>query len=117
METVVAYFLLTVALYYLGARALITQWIWSRYPRWLDKFMLCSACSGWWYGFGVAYLGWWRRWSFLGLPGRFWLTPIIVGLCSMVWTPILANLHLWSVQATGAVAESPEQLDDARPPE
>lgn len=97
--TWVIYPLVTTALYYLGAHALITRAIWSHYPPRLDKFMSCAACSGFWYGVAVAMLGWWRNWPFLGLPGRDWLTPIIVGLCALVWTPILAYHHLIAMTA------------------
>lgn len=45
MNGLILYPMLTTALYYLGARAMITKFIWSRYPKWLDKFMLCSACQ------------------------------------------------------------------------
>jgi hypothetical protein len=93
METLLLYAFLTTASHYLGARAVITRAIWSRYPKWLDGFMLCAACAGTWYGFLVGMLGWWLRLPFLGLSGRLWVTPILVGGCSMIWTPIVAYLH------------------------
>lgn len=102
----VLYALLTGCFYYLGARAKITQWLWSRYPKWLDNFMMCSACSGFWYGLGVGFgLGWWRELPFLGLPGRLWVTPIVIALCSIVWTPIVAAIHLRAFDYTGAAPE------------
>jgi hypothetical protein len=88
----VLYPLLTTMLYYLGARAMITQWLWSRYPPRLDHFMMCSACSGVWYGAGVAAVG---SYSFgVGVGGLPKLAGIVVvALASGVWTPLLAALH------------------------
>lgn len=103
LSTPLLYALLTTAVYYLMARAAITQFLWSRYPWWLDYYTLCAACSGVLYGVAVSLiLGWTLNLPFLGLPGRFWLTPIIVGLCSMIWTPILANAHINALAQLGA---------------
>lgn len=98
MNTLIIYVLLTTAIYYLMSRALITKFLWSRYPNILDQYFLCAACSGFLYGGAVALaIGWTQDLPFLGLPGQFWVTPIIVGLCSMVWTPILGRLHVRSM--------------------
>jgi hypothetical protein len=95
------YALLTSASYFLGSRALVTKWIWSRYPKRLDAFMLCAACSGFWYGVAVSFgIGWYLDVPFLVLPGRFWLTPWVVGLCSLVFTPWISAKHLSAMQTT-----------------
>lgn len=109
--TLVLYAFLTTAMYYLGARAVVTSWLWSRYPGWLDKFMLCSACSGFWYGIGVAGIGWALNLEFLSLPGRHWLTVVAVGLCSMIWTPIFARWHIDAIASTAV--EVTEDSDDS----
>lgn len=97
MATLALYALLTTAVYYLLAKAMITRWLWSKYPAWLDYYTSCAACSGFLYGVIVALgLGCTFDLTFLGLPGRSWLTPMLVGLGSMVWTPITAN---WQIQA------------------
>jgi hypothetical protein len=107
------YALLTTAFYYLGARAKLTQWLWSRYPKRLDTFMMCSACSGFWYGIGVGFgIGWWRELPFLGLPGRLWITSIVIGLCSMVWTPILSTVHLRAFEYTNAEPEEDDGTEE-----
>lgn len=85
------YPLLTAAMFHLGARALITTFLWSRYPPKLDQLMSCAACSGTWYGLIVAAVGWWYGVPFLGVD--HWVTIPIVGLASMVWTPIVADWH------------------------
>lgn len=100
--TIILYPLLTVALYYLFARAMITKPLWSRYPSWLDYYTMCAACSGFLYGGAVALaIGWTQDLSFLGLPGRFWATPVVAALCSLVWTPILADHHVRALQQLG----------------
>lgn len=102
MTTIALYPLLTTALFYLFARAMITQFLWSRYPSWLDYYTSCSACSGFLYGVAVAVaIGWSQDLPFLGLPGRFWMTPITIGLCSIVWTPLLADLHVRALYQLG----------------
>lgn len=116
MATLFLYGLLTTATYYLLAKAMITHAIWSRYPAWLDYYTSCAACSGFLYGGVVALvLGWSLDLPFLGLDGRWWLTPIIVGLGSMVWTPILANAQVQALLQLGvppADAAAPETPSD-----
>lgn len=95
MATLALYALLTTAVYYLLAKAMITQWLWSKYPAWLDYYTSCAACSGFLYGGVVALtLGWPLDLPFLGLDGRSWLTPWVVGMGSMVWTPIIASMQI-----------------------
>jgi hypothetical protein len=113
LTTIVIYPLICAALYYLGAQALITSFLWGRYPPRLDKFMSCSACSGTWYGFLCGALGWWRNWSFVGLPGRDWLTILVIGLCSMIWTPLLANQHLNAMRQISGASEGHEDGPEA----
>lgn len=112
LTTLLLYPLLTTALYYLGSRAKITQFIWRRYPKWLDGYMVCSACVGTAYGVGVALVGGlYFHLPFLVLPGCHWITPVVVGLCSMVWTPVLAALHLLAMAAIQRVDEDNSPTD------
>lgn len=90
-DGILIYPLLTAALYYLGARAMITQALWSRYPPRVDAFMQCAACAGFWYGAGLGVTGLIIGTPFLGSAA--WWTPIVVGLAAIVWTPIIANVH------------------------
>lgn len=102
METLLLYMLLTSAAYYLLARAMITQWLWSRYPAKLDYYTLCAACAGFLYGVIVALaIGFPLDLPLLGLSGRHWLTPIISGLGSMVWTPVVAYLQIGALGQLG----------------
>jgi hypothetical protein len=104
------YMLVTPALYYLGSRAMITSWLWLRYPARLSLFMDCSACSGTWYGAIVGVIGGYvLGLPFLGLDGNSWPTIIIIALCSMTWTPIIAALMQWAFETLGSAVP----IDDA----
>lgn len=94
--TAVLYATLCTAAYYLMSRAKVTRWLWSRYPPTIEYWTLCAACSGFWYGLGCAGLGAHFDWPFLGLTPDAWYTFLIVGLCTMVWTPILAFVMTYS---------------------
>lgn len=121
MSTIFLYVLLTTALYYLLSRAMITRVLWSRYPAWLDYYTSCAACSGFLYGGAVALvIGWWQDLPFLGLSGRLWVTPIAVGLGSMVWTPIVADIHIRALLQLGVAdprndtaTDTPTETPDA----
>jgi hypothetical protein len=105
LDTIVLYALLTTALYYLGARATITSWLWSRYPRKLAVFADCPSCTGFWYGVLVAAT---FRLPAFSLQGDSWYTPIVVGLCSMVWTPCVAALMHACFERLGDAVPEPE---------
>ena len=91
MTTAVLYALTTTALYYGATWARLTEFVWSRYPKWLSSFMECGACSGFYWGVILGLSGLGTGLPFLGLPANAWYTPIFVGLCAAVWTPILAK--------------------------
>lgn len=98
--------LLSAALFYLGSRALITRWLWSRYPPRFATFMDCSACTGFWYGFLIAHILGHASVSYLGIDLRLWWAPIVVGLCSIVLTPITAGLMQRGLDALGHIETS-----------
>lgn len=104
--------MLTTAAYYLLARAEITRFLWSRYSPRVDRFMACAACTGFWYGLVVSCLGWAWQWEMLGLPARSYLTPPIVGLCSMIWTPVVSWIHLEAHTRLGGPED--DETDNAR---
>lgn len=94
----------TVALFYLGSRATITSWLWSRYPRWLASFMDCAACSGFWYGLILALtVGRWEHISYFGHYDG--VTPLLVALGAMVWTPIVGGLMQWGFEHLGSAVD------------
>lgn len=116
--TLVIYMLMTTAVYYLLSRAMITRPLWSRYPAWLDYYTSCAACSGFLYGGLVAFaIGWTQDMPLLGLPGRFWMTPIVAGLGSLVWTPILADLHIRALLQLGVADPRGEAPSDPETPD
>jgi len=114
MQALILYGLWSASLFYLGSRALITRWLWSRYPNVLVVFMDCSACSGTWYGALVAYLGGFHLGlSYMGLPGDSWATVAVAALVSMSTTPILAGLVQKSFDSLGHIEiEDGEQGQD-----
>lgn len=82
------YPLICVALFHLGARAAISRPLWERYPIRLDNLTSCAACSGFWYGLACGLFGLATETPFLG--SHAWYTVPLVGLCAIVWTPIIA---------------------------
>ncbi len=102
MTTLFLYALLTTTAFYLLSQAMITKWLWSKYPTWLDTYFSCSACSGFAYGVACAItIGRTYNLDFLGLPATSWFTPVIVGLGAIAWTPLLAYLHINALRKLG----------------
>lgn len=94
--------LLSNTLYYLGSQAKITEFMWSRFPTWLDSYMQCSACSGFLYGVLTGWLfviG--LKMSYLNL-GTDWYTPLVVGAVSITTTPLMAYLHISALRRLGS---------------
>jgi len=89
VTTLLLYAILCAAAYYLLARALITKWLWSRYPGWLDKLAMCASCSGFWLGLGCGALGWWLDLPLLGLDPAHWFTVVAAGAVGLVTTPLV----------------------------
>lgn len=103
--TVVLFALVSAALYYLASRALITKWLWSRYPRWLAVFLDCSACTGTWFGVLLSIIvGWPLKLTYLGLNLTEPYVWPLVGLCSLVTTPIAAALMQLALDHLGTLA-------------
>lgn len=103
MQPLVIYALLTTAAFYLGSRAVITRFLWSRYPPAFARFMDCAACSGFWYGLiaaGALDLG------PANVPPA--ARPVVIALCSAVWTPIVAGLMQHGFEQLGSAVEDPE---------
>jgi hypothetical protein len=90
------------ALFYLGSRALITSWLWRRYPTRFARFADCAACTGAWYGLACSLvLGRLLGVTYLGLDPREWSTHIVVALASITTTPIGAGLQQWGFEKLG----------------
>ncbi len=102
MGVVLLYALLGAAAWYLLSRAAITEFAWSRYPRWFARLADCASCAGFWIGVGLAAA---FRLDFLGLDGRSWQTPGVVGLCAVVWTPVVALAQQWCLAKLGTAVE------------
>ncbi len=116
METLLLYALCTASLFYLGSRAVITSWLWGRYPHKLAMFLDCSACSGTWYGALVGYVGGFHLGlSFLGMPGDRPETVAAVGLCSMAFTPIVAGYVQRGFDTLGSTVEPEVEAAEPEP--
>lgn len=106
MQSLILLWVLATTFYYLGARASITQFLWSRYPKSFDKFMDCPACSGFWYGAAIAF-------AFIlcdrDLP--LGLTPdalsvLVCGWLSIALTPIGAAILTRALVENGSAADA-----------
>jgi len=107
MNALILYALLTPALYYLLAKAAITEWLWGwyecRWPR-FGAFMTCPACSGTWYGAAVGAFGYFvLDLPFLGVESAW--SVILVAGGAMVWTPIVAAWHARAMRYIGGEVE------------
>lgn len=81
-------FLIPVATFFLGSRAMITQFLWSRYPKWFASLRECAACSGFWDTLLVALF---LRFALdAPLPLSSAWCPLLLALCGIVTTPLIA---------------------------
>lgn len=104
------YALISTALFYLGSRALITRSLWEMYPLWLTKLMDCPACVGFWWGM-ILHLAARRLDLDVGpLPIEHPASPVLVGLCMLVLTPIVAGLMQHGLDLVGTVAPEPAEV-------
>jgi hypothetical protein len=91
MQVFALYMLMCAAASFLLVRATITEWLWSRYPYWLDSYLSCTACSGFALGLIAAVVGGWCfDFDFLGFAGRTWMAVLASGMSAMVVVPIIA---------------------------
>lgn len=102
---------ITTALFLLGSRTEITRPLWSNYElilgRGFARFMDCPMCVGTWWGFISAFVfGTLKEYDFGPLPGTSPLTVIIVGLFSLVTTPIGAAIVTKSMEVVGQTVPS-----------
>lgn len=106
------YTLLSAAMFYLGSRALITRPIWSRYPARIVGFMDCPACTGFWWGVIWTIALGHDVGPFLA---RDLIGPPLVGLCTLVLTPIAAGLMQWALDQLGHVPDPSERTAVVEP--
>jgi hypothetical protein len=121
MLDLLTYAIFASTMFYLGSRATVTRWLWSRYPKRFAEFMDCPACAGFWYGWFLALtIG---RDQHLMLFGRVfdcgtyfgYDKALVVGFAMIVLVPIVSGLmHMglsWVGSAT-AVWEAPSTDPD-----
>lgn len=95
---------LTTATFYLGSRAQISAPLWSRYPKKLASLRDCAACSGFWDAVILALLLRLLGEPLPAYPTSAW-SPLLLGLASIVWTPLLAALHQHAMLTLGTVLQ------------
>ncbi len=102
--------LVTTFLYYLGAAARVTLPLRALLPGAVNEFLVCPACSGFWYGLAVGIYVQARHLS--GLPPEV----VIIGTAaaSSVWTPYGAALLLRSLTYSSELLESTVDHDDVQ---
>lgn len=109
MQNLVIYALLCTALFYLGARAMITRFLWSRYTPRLAQWADCPACSGTWYGLALSMsVGWYYELDIGPFAAQSWITPLIVAACMMVLVPMVAALMEIGFQTVGSTVGAEE---------
>lgn len=110
MFTLILYPILTATLYYLGSRAVITSFVWSKYPYKLASFMDCSRCAGFWWGLIVALIGGYvYGLNFCGLDGKSWKTVLLIGAFSITTTPMIEALAEKSTDSLGSAVSDPTE--------
>lgn len=96
--------ILTIILAYIGhyllARAQITSWLWTRYPKWFDEWASCPACCGTWTGFLAAMWLNANGYNFWLLRSNEFTSWVIMAAVCMFTTPLLAWPHLTAMMHT-----------------
>ena len=73
--------------WYLTSMAQLTKGLWSRYPKWLDEWASCPACSGaWWNGLWTAILAHALGWDWFGVPLPW--SAVLGVLWGCFWVPL-----------------------------
>lgn len=93
--------ILGAAFHYVTYRAMITRWLWSRYPRWLDALLSCAACSGFWVGGGLGLLARARGYHLLGFEPQDWLLLPAAAAVTMILAPPFASLQIGALTELG----------------
>jgi len=89
----ILFLLVPAATFFLGSRATITQFLWSHYPQWFLSLRECAACSGFWDTLLLAlFLRFIVEAPLPLLPNSSWC-PLLLALCGIVVTPIVAAVH------------------------
>ena len=98
------------AFHFLSYRAEVTRWLWSRYPAFLNKFLGCCACSGFWVG---GALGWFYRSQgreVLGFEG--WLLLPACAIVALVASPPVSYIQIYALQSMGLGQDGTEKIRD-----
>lgn len=101
------------SIWYLGSAAVITElprlWIAVRWPS-VSHWLACPACSGLWYGAGLAGLAAWIRRPILDLdlPAAI----VVSGVVCLTCVPLLGRLLLDSLIHVGRILSPSDESSD-----
>lgn len=115
MPTLVLYTLLATAFYFLGARTLVTGWLWLRYPPRLAYFMDCAMCTGFWYGVGLAFAGRAGWLPELRLAEHDAINIVTTGLAMLVLVPVVAGIVTRGLAENGHTVVPSDERDEDGP--
>jgi hypothetical protein len=95
------------AFHYLTYHAVITSWLWKRYPAKLDALLSCAACSGTWVGLGMAAYFSDRGVSVFGVPPDDPVFYAVAAAVGMIATPLVSTIHLAALRGIHGDQEQP----------
>lgn len=106
------FYSLIAAFFYLGSRAVITSFLWSRYPNWLAKVMDCAACASFHYTIGLAaFIKYVMKEPLPVYPTSDW-SILLLAFGAVAITPILAALQQKSLELLGSAVSSDEHIEE-----
>jgi hypothetical protein len=95
--------MLSAAVHWFVARSLVMKWFWSRARGWLEKLLVCPACSGWWISLGFGALG-----VRPVVATWVWLSVALAGVLGIILTPVFEGLLLWGLAVSAIEKPAPD---------
>ena len=95
------------AFHYLTYHAVITSWLWRRYPAKIDALLSCAACSGTWVGLGMGVYFADQGTSILGIGASDPALYVATAAVGMIATPLVSAIHLMALRGIHGDQEQP----------
>lgn len=93
--------LLSTAIHWFVARSTIMHWFWRRAKGWFAKLLACPACSGFWLGCGLGYMG------IQAVDGGNVVAELLInGAVALVLTPMVEAVFLLGLNASAIPLET-----------
>lgn len=96
--------LFSAAIHWLIARSEIARPLWSRARGFVDKLLRCPACSGFWLGAALTFVG---VHPLVGVSD--WLAPAAGALFGLFFTPVFEAVLLWGLERSAVGDEEPKE--------